>query len=138
MSTTLIEDSFAAIYENKKLTKLRGDELLNEENKTIINCRYISKHEYGDGGWVSISENTYLVNAETGECLQLLQAIGIPLSPKCFYFNQPGQEINFTLLFPKLPPSWHQFHLIEEDSGAIFENRYIKSKEVGTYSVEVI
>ena len=48
------------------------------KTQTIIHCRYMSKYEYSDGGWVSLSPSTYLVNAETSERRLMEEAINIP------------------------------------------------------------
>jgi hypothetical protein len=120
------------------MQKQSGDACIITKTQTIVHCRYMSKYEYGDGGWVSLSPATYLVNAETLEQLQLVEAEGIPLSPQCHYFDRPGQFMDFTLVFPEMPAHWRRFHLIEQEHGGGFQVRMIRRNQEGVYHIQVI
>ena len=120
------------------MKKQYSDAYVTTKNQTIVHCRYMSKYEYGDGGWVSINPSTYLVSAETAEKLLMEQAIGIPLSPECHYFDRPGQFMDFKLVFPEVPVHWKRFHLIEVEHSGGFQVRMIRRNLGGLYYTQVI
>jgi len=120
------------------MKKQYRDDKVAAKNQTIFHCRYMSKYEYGDGGWVSINPSTYLVNAETSERLLMVQAIGIPMSPECHYFDRPGHFMDFRLVFPEIPAHWKRFHLIEMEHGGGFQVRMIRRNQEGFYHAQLI
>lgn len=120
-----------------QISKLAND-ALNIEGQSFIHCRYISKYEYCDGGWVNIHKTTFLMNADTKECLSLQQAINIPVSPERYFFDEPGKLKNFTLVFPFIPKYWREFHLVEyARSEDAFQVRNIARNDSGIYHIEI-
>lgn len=109
-----------------------------EEGHTVIHCTYISSYKYINGGWVTIWPTTYLVHPETKERLQMLFAYNIPVVPVKHYFQQAGQKLRFTLIFPKLPENWSSFHLHEvtlQNTGFIIRN--IPKQNSGVHVVTI-
>jgi hypothetical protein len=116
-------------YEWKPVTANNNDFLYSEEDmmlinlidgglaesaRTTIHCKYVAKKQYINGGWVNIYPTTYLWNRDTDEKLQLEFALDIPVAPKCYFFKQAGDIKTFSLIFPKVPPSWRSFTLVEK------------------------
>jgi hypothetical protein len=108
-----------------------------QDGQTMINCRYISKPYYANGGWVNIDGDTYLENADTFEQLELQHVIGVPLAPFRHNFNKPGELKCFTLLFPKVPKYWKSFHLVERAGAGSFRVRDIHRNDSGIYIVQL-
>lgn len=111
---------------------------IEEDGQTLVHCLYISTNKYLFGGWVNIWPSTYLVDAESGEKIGMIQAFQIPLSPQKHFFQCAGQIKRFTLLFPRLPQSWKRFHFVEyTTTGNGFEVKDIMRNNSGVYQIEV-
>lgn len=111
-------------------------EQFTPESQTIVHCSYMSKHQYINGGWVTIHPTTYLVYKN--QKIQLLYAENIPVSPGIHVFSKPGELKRFTLVFPAIPKNWQTFHLIEKcDSSGAFIVRNINRNETGVYELLV-
>lgn len=109
-----------------------------EEGHTIVHCIFTSAPVYNNGGWVTIWPTTYLVHSETKERLQMLFAYNIPVAPVKHYFQQAGQKLRFTLIFPKLPENWSCFHLHEvTDRNTGFIIRNIPKQNSGIHVVTI-
>lgn len=78
---------------------------------TIVYCYYRTPY---NGGWMNISQSTYLIDANNGHKYKILYADGIPLFPEQYKFEVYGQGVTFKLVFPVLSTNTHQFNLIEE------------------------
>jgi hypothetical protein len=106
---------------------------METEGQTLIHCRYVSKKKYRNGGWVNILPTTYLINADTGERLTLVQAMDIPVSPDRHVFGRAGEWKSFTLLFPRIPAFWKRFHFVEVAGVGGFSVRDMIRNEKGVY-----
>lgn len=72
------------------------------------------------------------------ERLQMLFAYNIPTAPAKHYFQQAGQKLRFTLLFPKLPENWSSFHLHEvPNHNTGFMIRNIPEQNSGVHSLRI-
>ena len=111
---------------------------LADPARTILYCKYTSKKEYVNGGWVNIYPTTYLWNRETGDKLLMEFALDIPVAPKCHFFNNVGEIKQFTLIFPKVPSSWNSFTLVEHTNKEYgFVVYDIERNNLGVYRVEL-
>jgi hypothetical protein len=108
-----------------------------KEGQTLFHCRYTSKYGFENGGWVNIDGDTYLENADTFEQLELLNAIGIPLSPFRHYFKNAGELKQFMLIFPRIPKYWKSFHLVERAGAGSFRVRDIQRNDSGVYHIQL-
>lgn len=66
----------------------------------------------------------------------MLFAYNIPVAPAKHHFQQTGQKLRFTLLFPKLPENWSSYNLHEvtnQNTGFIIRN--IQRQSSGVYLV---
>lgn len=123
--------------ENEMLWTSLAQQTEETEGQTLVHCNYVSKKEYPNGGWVNIFATTFLVNADTGEHIQLAQAMNIPVAPARHFFNRPGELKQFTLLFPRVPKFWKRFHLIEEAGPDSFQVKDIDRNDQGVYRVSL-
>lgn len=123
--------------ENEMLWAQLANKANEDEGQTLLHCRYVSKHKYANGGWMNIDEDTYLENADTGEKLELFQAIGVPLAPDKHYFKKAGELKQFVLLFPRVPRFWKSFHLIEQGGAGSFRVRDIPRNDTGVYQIQL-
>lgn len=111
---------------------------LAESARTILHCKYVSKKEYVNGGWVNIHPTTYLWNRDTDDKLPLEFALYIPVAPRCHFFKKSGEIKNFSLVFPKVPPSWRHFTLVEhtpKECGFVVYD--IERNNSGVYKVDI-
>jgi len=72
------------------------------ENNTIIYLKHYADNEYANGGWVSISKDTYIKIKGHSTKLKLIKANGIPISPEKHQYSNKGDELTFELIFPKI------------------------------------
>jgi hypothetical protein len=122
------------LLEESLLTELLSQ--TKEEGATYVHCMYISPFEYVFGGWVNIWPTTFIVDAESGEKMQMSHAIGVPLNPSRHFFKRCGEQKWFTLIFPKMPKDWRQFHLIEYANGKeSFQVKDIARNQTDVYKV---
>ena len=87
---------------------------LSIESQTIIHCKLKGCEMFHLWGWVNISPNTFLINRQSNERLNLLFAENIPQIPFRHYFRTPNDCLYFTLIFQKIPETWTTFCLYEE------------------------
>jgi hypothetical protein len=108
------------------------------EGQTLVNCKYVSKDKYANGGWVNIYDTTFLVNPDTHDMLRLVQAYNVPISPEKHYFKVARQIKSFTLVFPRVPKYWRIFNLLEvagKTDG--FHVTNISRNESGIYNIQL-
>jgi hypothetical protein len=110
-----------------------------EKSFTLLHCSYFSKHYYVDGGWVNIWPTTYLIDTITGQQLELIHEINIPVAPNKFYFKKAGQLKNFTLIFPAIPKDWAYFDFIEKaaDHSIGFRVNKLQRNDLGVYRLTI-
>jgi hypothetical protein len=110
-----------------------------ESGVTIVHCRYVATDKYVNGGWINIWPSTYLQCSASGDTLDLMHAIEIPLAPERHYFRKAGQVKRFTLVFPKVPEHWECFDFREQagfSSGFIVEG--IQRSSSGVYHIHLV
>ena len=132
-----VSDDELKPLENEMLWSFLAQQAEESEGQTFLYCRYVSKYMYANGGWVNIDESTYLENADTGDRLELTNAIGIPVGPHRHYFKKPGELKQFLLLFPKVPKFWKSFHLVERAGAGSFRVRDIERNSSGIYHIQL-
>ncbi len=86
------QDAKSIIIEKVEFTK----------NNTVIYLKHYADNEYIDGGWVSISKDTYIKAKGSSTKLKLIKANGIPISPKKHQYSTKDDELIFELIFPKI------------------------------------
>jgi len=108
------------------------------EGQTVLHCNYVSKRKYVNGGWVNIYPTTFLVEETTGDSLQMIAAINVPVAPEKYFFSNPGELKSFALIFPLIPKSWKSFHL-QECAGVYdgFNANHIQRNDSGIYQLEI-
>lgn len=92
---------------NSQSTKI--EKVTISDSYTAVQFRY--KNLYQVGGWCSINKNTYIV--VNGQRYPMTRAEGIKISPSQTTFSRWGEELTFTLYFPKIPSSATSMDLIE-------------------------
>jgi len=90
--------------------KITGIESTEESLK--IDFRY--KNNFGPGAWVRIHPETHVRIKNSDHKLVLREAIGIPVTPDKFEFDDEQEFLYFTLQFPPLPQGIDEFDLIED------------------------
>lgn len=128
------------VYKPPVIDKVLLNQLKNtadEPRHTIIHCLYTAPEKYFDGGWVCISQKTYLVGKGANGILPLLHAVNIPIEPAVHYFNRSGEKLIFTLLFPWVPESWLLFDLFENSGKGSFKISDIAREESGVYHLKI-
>ena len=87
------------------------------ENYTIITFCHFAGKKYVNGGWVTISPNTYIRKSGTAEKLVLVKAEGIPLSPQKHFYKSTHEYLFYTLYFPPLLHETASIDIIEKEAG---------------------
>lgn len=119
------------------ITQLK--EAFTEEACTIVQCVYVSKKKFVNGGWVNIYPTTYLKSADGTIELQLLHAVGIPVAPAIHVFDSPLQVKRFTLYFPAIPKDWEVFSLMEyAGTSKGFKVNNIRRNNAGVYYAHLV
>lgn len=106
---------------------------IEEKGFTIVHCDYCN----GRYAWATIHATTYLLDPLTSEKVQLLHALNIPVAPQKHYFDRQNEQLNFTLIFPKLPPNWDVFNLVEVAGALSFHVPGIPKNNAGVYRVKI-
>jgi AAA+ superfamily predicted ATPase len=68
----------------------------------------------GAGSWIKIHPETHILLKNSNQRFKLIKAIGIPVSPDKFEFENNQEFYYFTLQFPPLPDGINEFDLIED------------------------
>lgn len=114
----LYTDTLVIYHPNYKTTSDDGwlsvNQIIITAEETRIDFEYINRYE--QGGWCSISENTYLTDGNTQ--YKMKQAINIAISPKQTGFSQQWQSLNFTLIFPPIKEGIKSIDFIEEEGSS--------------------
>ena len=96
------------------------------EFSTIIHFKYINHFE--GGGWMNISENSYLKDNKTNKSYKLLNSINLPINSegesRYMIFDSKDQVHYFSLEFGKLPESTFEFDMIEDEKNKDAFNFY--------------
>ena len=109
-----------------------------EQSYTIIHCTYTTSPKYNCNWWVNIYPTTYLVDRYSGEKLEMIHAIGIPLPPQKRHLQRRGDKVIFTLIFPKIPKEWSIFSLIESaNNGEGLMGLNISRNDSGIYRIRI-
>lgn len=106
-----------------------------EEEFTLIHCDCWPEFDFT---WINIQATTYLTNPVSQETLPLLTTMGILIFPQRYWLKIPGEHIQFTLVFDKIPPSWQSFDLIEPSPDYPFEFLNIKRNNTGVYRIKTV
>ena len=118
-----------------------SDDLLTsaeEEGFTYLHCTYFTSPKYNAGWWVNIYLTSYLVDCASGERLNLMDALEIPIAPARHYLKKKGDCLRFTLIFPMVPKTWKSFDFLEScgsTDGLSIKN--ISRNNSGVYKVMI-
>jgi len=103
-----------------------------EPGFTYLHCTHFASPKYDRGWWVCIKKKTYLTFGS--ERIKMLHAINIPVSPEKHYFENFGDSLKFTLIFPAVPKYWETFNLYESNG---FYVNGISRNNTGIYKLVV-
>ena len=104
------------------------------DRNTIVYLRHFADNNYTNGGWVSISKDTYISTDNDSKKLYLIAADGIPLSPDTHQYLNENDELSFKLIFPLIDNS-NSINMIEcEDNKSCF-NFYNISLSNSNYGI---
>jgi len=108
-----------------------------EEGYTYLHCTYFTSPKFVGDWWVNIHSTSYLVGANNQKLI-MLHALNIPLAPERHHLKKFGDYLKFTLIFPKIPPSWELFSFSEECNGVYgLSVRNIPRNNTGAYNLIV-
>jgi hypothetical protein len=82
-----------------------------------IDFGYFATDYFDKGGWIRISNSTFLRDTATKNIYKLINAENIPIAPQVHNFNSTNEWKYFSLVFEPLPNNTKQFDLIEEEPG---------------------
>lgn len=87
----------------------------SKENKsfTVIDFIHFANPMYLNGGWVSISDKTFIRPSGSDIRLKIIKAYNIPFSPQKHFYRNKHDKLWFTLVFPGLPNDCSHFDFIE-------------------------
>ncbi|MEY2828230.1 MAG: hypothetical protein RIQ33_88 [Bacteroidota bacterium] len=100
------------IHENLKLLRV-----ITAVDCVKIDFGYFATDYFDKGGWIRISNNTFLRDTSTKNIYKLINAENIPIAPQVHNFNSTNEWKYFSLVFEPLPTTTNQFDLIEEEPG---------------------
>lgn len=122
------------IIDNQDEESVIIEKIEKTENYTIVHLKHFASSQYTNGGWVSISVDTYIKPLESSTKLKLIRAEGIPISPQKHHYSSKNDVLNFKLIFPSIHNS-QNIDLIEcEESKSCF-NFYDISLNPNDYGV---
>lgn len=97
-----------------------------------IDFGYFATDHYIRGGWVKMSEATFVKIVATGEKKKLLKATNIPIAPKQLNFNTSHDWLYFSLFFEPISDKVTCIDVIEaenaEPTDFNFYNIQLKNK----------
>ena len=97
---------------------------LTDKNTTLY-LRHFANDNYINGGWVSISKDTYISTDKDSKKLYLIEAEGMPLSPNKYEYSSIYDELSFKLIFPPIGEA-NSINMIEcEDNEKCFNFKKI-------------
>lgn len=88
-------------------TKIISIEL--SDKYTILNLQTTNQYDFG--GWCNIDENTYITDGKNQ--YKMITTYNIEIAPQKTLFEQKGEILEFSLIFPQLPPNTSKIDLIE-------------------------
>jgi len=91
---------------------------------TRIDFIYQSPQYYINGGWIQIDPHCYIQCSESGLCVPLIRALGIPVAPQKHYFKNSGVYFAYSLFFGALPQNTSRIHCIEKSKPGRYFNFY--------------
>lgn len=123
---------------SKPMVEVIPDTQIEESGYTYLHCDYTTSPKFAFGWWVNIYKTSYLICRQTGESLNLVDAINIPLAPNRYYLKKFGDSLQFVLVFPLVPKHWTKFDFIERCDGKIgLKALNIIRNNTGVYKVSV-
>ena len=84
---------------------------------TKIDFGYITTEKYNNGGWIKISPDTFIENAETKERYTMTNAVGITIAPAKRNFESNKDWQYFSLYFPPMKQKDTTINIIEKIKG---------------------
>jgi hypothetical protein len=107
-----------------------------QNEKTVVNFRYIASNEYINGGWVCAGDNFFIRDNETGRKYFLTKANNIPICPQKHNFKQKGELLNFSLEFQPIPNNCKEIDIIENLAGKGFNFFGVSLSNMDSYAKE--
>ena len=84
---------------------------------TKVDFGYITTEKYNNGGWIKISPDTFIENAETKERYTMTNAVGITIAPAKRNFESNKDWQYFSLYFPPMKQKDTTINIIEKITG---------------------
>jgi hypothetical protein len=99
-----------AVYSNLQLLRIVVD-----KDYTRIDLGYQTNDDYNKGGWVRMSEKTYIRVLPDGNKLTITGAENIPIGKTRHEFQTTKDWLYFSLYFPPIPFKTCKIELIEKE-----------------------
>lgn len=87
----------------------------NDAEFTRIDFIYYTCSYYENGGWVQMSERTFIRPVGSKLKLKLLKAVNIPIAPTKHWFKTTKDILCYTLYFPPVPNGTKVIDIIEKE-----------------------
>jgi len=89
-------------------------------SNTTVYFKYKAPKTYIKGGWVCARKEFLIKDCQTKKIYKLVRANNIPICPDKHNFQYQGQTLEFSLIFPPLPPSTELIDIIEDEKNQGF------------------
>lgn len=77
---------------------------------TILNLQCTNQY-YDSGGWCNINKSAYITDGKNQ--YRMITTYNIEIAPEKSFFEERGEILEFSLIFPPLPPNTSKIDLIE-------------------------
>jgi len=82
------------------------------EKQTIVFLSIENQMTEGEA-WFCADKNIYIKNAAGTDMYYLIKSEGIPTCPETYKFKKPGEILQFSLIFPKIPATIKEIDIVE-------------------------
>ena len=83
------------------------------DTQTIITLKHKASNIYENGGWISISSDSYLISHNSKKKYKLVETKEIPFSPKKYYYKSQNEVHQFQLIFEPIKEKNSIVNMIE-------------------------
>jgi len=116
MDKSLAKYLFSAPRHNTPCKQVQLLRVISEGDFTRVDMGYQATSLYERGGWVRISEHTFIQVLPSGEKLKLNGAENIPVGEIKHEFKNTKEWLYFSLFFPPVPFKTCKVNLIEKEN----------------------
>jgi len=103
--------------------EMRIDQIMFYTDSTVIDLTI--ENGLAEGGWFCLDRNTYIEDMKGYARKKIVNAHGISWCPQVYRFQQAGETLNFSLVFPDMAVEAEVFNLVEQCERACFSFRGI-------------